>query len=269
MSSPRQPVRNFCPVCGEELDLASINIAEGVALCASCGQLSRLSDVVSRKRPLAEVLSSLPKGCSIADLGDRILVRATSRSLGTFLGALAVALFWNGIVSIFVLIAIAGLWKNLVGPIPAWFPAPQMQNAMGLGETLFLCIFLLPFVGIGSVLLAALVLSAAGKVEVSVGADQADASTGLGFLVWRRRFDPTKVRLVTIGKTGWESNDQAQPVIVIEANRTIKFGGLLTEERREWMQAVVHQLSINSKPQQRRELVAAITGMSSTTFGPA
>lgn len=64
---------NFCPGCGAGLPVESINIAEGVALCPDCGRLSRLRDVVDRKRPINEVLADPPRGCSLTQQGHEIV----------------------------------------------------------------------------------------------------------------------------------------------------------------------------------------------------
>lgn len=239
---------NYCPTCGAQLALESINLAEGVALCASCGQLSRLSEVASRKRPIAEVLRNPPTGCSVTEWGQNTVVHATLRSIVGFFGTLLVALFWNGIVSVFVLVALAGLYTNLIGPLPPWFPAPDFDESMSLGMTLFLCIFLLPFVTIGLLMVGAVLLNSAGKIEVVVGDKNGVVRTGIGFLAWRRQFDPTQVRRVSLGTTSWQTDGQPSEVIIIEADRTIKFGTLLRDERREWLQAILHELLTNARP---------------------
>ena len=239
---------NYCPICGAQLALESINITEGVALCESCGQLSRLSEVASRKRPIVEVLRNPPTGCSVTDWGQYVLVHATLRSVVGFFGTLVVALFWNGITLVFVLIALAGLYTNLVGPLPPWFPAPDFDDSLSLGMALFLCIFLFPFVAVGLAVIGAVLLNAAGKIEVVVGDKTGIVRTGIGFLAWRRRFDPTQVRRVTLGTTSWYTNGEPNEVIIIEADRTIKFGTLLRDERREWLQAILHELLTNARP---------------------
>jgi hypothetical protein len=223
---------NLCPSCGEELPAEAINIAEGVALCPGCGRLSRLSDVVSGKRPLAEILSQPPAGCSVAEGGHEVVVHATLRSVSHF------------------------LYANLVGPLPEWFPAPETDDSMSLGMTLFLCVFLTPFILVGLSLVGAALLAAAGKIEVVIGDSRAVVKTGVGFLVWRHRFDPTQVRRVTIGKSSWKSDDQAKELIAIEADRTIKFGTLLPDERREWLQTVLHVLLTSTDPKWRREILS-------------
>jgi hypothetical protein len=253
-AKPRS-VENYCPVCGESIPVESINITEGVALCPQCGQLSRLSEVVSQKRPIREILAQPPTGCSVTEWGQDVVVYASCRSISSFIAALLFSLFWNGIVSVFVVVVAGAIYTNVVGPLPAWFPAPDMKPAMSPGMTVFMCLFLTPFVAIGLGLIVAMIMSLAGKVEVSLAETQASVRTGISFLTWRSRFDPAAVRRVTIGTSNWQNNEKSTPVIVIEADRTLKFGSMLTEERREWMQAFLHQWFTRPEPNQRLELL--------------
>ncbi len=248
--------QNYCPACGEPISAEQMNLAEGVALCPSCGQLSRLADVVGAAGPAAELLDQTPPGCRVSMWGQEIRVLTPLRSIGALIGTLFFALFWNGIVSVFVLIALAGLYTNLVGPLPAWFPAPNMDHPMPLGMTLFLCVFLLPFITIGASLLAAALLYAAGKIEVRIGDHEALVRTGIAFLAWSRRFDPTEVRRVDVGTTSWETNGRPGRTVVIEADRHVKFGSLLTDERREWMRAILHVLLVQPGSRQRDEILS-------------
>ena len=251
-------IKNFCPACGEQLTSESINLAEGVALCPSCGGLSRLSEVVDQDQPVSEILNETPKGCSVSESGENIVVQASLRSAGGFFGSLFVALFWNGIVSVFVLIALSGLYTNFIGPLPYWFPAPNNEETMPLGMTLFLCVFLLPFVGVGAGMVSAMLLNLSGKIKVIIGDNDASVGTGVGFLTWRRKFDPTRVRRVSGGTTSWQTNGKSRETIVIEADRTVKFGSLLRDDRREWLQAVLRGLLVDPKPGQRGKILAQI-----------
>jgi hypothetical protein len=248
--------RNLCPVCGAEYHSGSINIKEGVALCAGCGQLSRLSDVVDEERPVIEQISQPPRGCSIANAGREILVRASLRSVGGFMGSLFICLFWNGIVSVFVLVALSGLYSNLVGPVPEWFPAPD--DGMPLGATLFLCIFLIPFVTIGLGIVGTLFMNLAGRIEVRIGESEASVFTGVGPLGWRRRFDPSRVQSVKLGYTKWETNGSPNEIIVIDADRTVKFGALLREGRRTWLRAILHALMAAKDARTRSQILGMI-----------
>jgi hypothetical protein len=240
-----------CPDCDQQIQADDINIREGVALCPGCGKLSRLSELNAGERSAAEVLDSPPSGCAVYPLGNAVVVSASLRSFGTAVGCLAIALFWNGIVSVFVLIAFCGLYTNLVGPLPNWFPAPGKGNVnakggpMELGEALFLCVFLIPFVTVGTGLAGAVVLTIFGKIRVVVDEFDSYVATGVGFLRWKSRFDARAVRAVNRSFSTWKTNDRHQPLIELVANRTIKFGSFLREERMEWLLAVLKKLFLN------------------------
>lgn len=251
--------KNNCPACGEALPSESINIAEGVALCAVCGQLSRLSDVVSGKRPIAEILRTTPTGCSIADLGTEIAIGASLRSLGGFLGLFVFALFWNSIVSVFLFIAFAGVYTNLIGPLPNWFPAPQMQEPMTSGMTLFLCLFLVPFVAVGAITAGTALLMLFGRIDISISETEGSVRTRIGWFAWRRRFNLQKVHRVVIGNSSWSNNESRNELIVIESDQPLKFGSMLPSERREWLQTILHELLTKKSPHERRETLALAT----------
>lgn len=239
-----------CPDCDESINSDAVNIKEGVALCPGCGKLSRLSELNYDNRSLQEILAKPPTGCSIVPLGHGAVVSASLRSFGGFLGAACFALFWNGIVSIFVLVAIAGLYTNLIGPLPAWFPAPRMNEGkpqmnggpMDLGMTLFLCVFLIPFVTIGTGMAAAAIINLVGKVQVVIDDAESYVTTGVGFVKWKRRFHARDVRAVNFGYTAWRSNGASSKLIEMVADRTIKFGSLLATDRLEWLRAVLKEM---------------------------
>jgi hypothetical protein len=239
-----------CPDCDEFITADAMNIREGVALCPGCGTLSRLSELNTSARSIGEILSRPPSGCSIVSDGQRVTVTASMRSLAGFLLPAAFALFWNSITLLFVLIAIAGLYANLVGPLPNWFPAPGMKDGkpemnggpMDLGETLFLCIFLIPFVAVGIGMVAAAVLNLLGKVELIIDEFDSYVVTGVGFLKWKKRFDPSEVKAVVFGARAWQSEGQSNKIIEISADRSVKFGSMLQSDRLEWLRAALREI---------------------------
>src|ERR1043165_8343196 len=235
---------NPCPKCGQSIPAANINMEQGAALCAACGTLSRLEDVLDVE-DTSEALKVVPHGCSTNVVGDEIRVRATLRSCGGMAAALAVGLFWNGILSVFLVQAFAGLYSHFVGPLPAWFPAPQ-GGGMPLGATLFLCVFLIPFVVIGLMLIGGFFMSLAGHVEVRIRGTDGMVCTGIGSLVWPRRFNPALVKRIDIGETKWKQNDQTKPTICIQADKTINFGSMLSDERRTWLRSTVVSMLLSS-----------------------
>lgn len=102
---------SLCPACGQAIAVEDINISEGVGLCRACGKLSRLSDIVEQAAIDPNALAMPPGGCAYDELIDGTRrVRASHRSLSSAVGLLAICLFWNGIVSVFVLIAIGGIY---------------------------------------------------------------------------------------------------------------------------------------------------------------
>jgi len=140
-----------CPRCGNIIPVEDMNVAKDVALCRSCNLASSLSALVSGFALEPDVdLQQPPRGCWHRVTGLGALVGASHRSLGTALGLLAICLFWNGIVSVFVLLAVSSTLSLLHVPVPDWFPAPKMNgDSMGTGMTIFLWIFLTPFITIG------------------------------------------------------------------------------------------------------------------------
>lgn len=240
-----------CPACRATIAVADINIEQGVALCRACGRLSRLTDIVAQSEVADPSLAAdPPPGCRWYQDGMATVLVATTRSVGGASFILLFSLFWNGIVSIFVLIAAAGLYTNLVGPLPSWFPAPANGQGssggggalMSLGETLFLCIFLTPFilVGVGSFL--AVLHCLFGRLEVRLLGDEGQVRNAVGPLSWKRKFNAAEVTRISEGQTPYTQNGRTRPLIVIEADRTIRFGSGLTSRRRNWMMAALHAL---------------------------
>ena len=221
---------------------------EGVALCRACGKISRLGDIADQPVVDANALATPPAGgsCEETYAGDRVDLESL-RSPGAAVVTLAVCILWNGIVSVFVLIAIAGLYTHFMGPLPKWFPMPTSSGKNGnlgpnmpLSETLFLCVFLIPFVVVGFVMVLAFFTCLMGRVEVVVTASEGRVRTGFGPFNWTRRFDASRVTRVAAGQTRYEQNGRFKPLIQIEADRTVKFGSMLPDERRTWMISVLH-----------------------------
>lgn len=232
----------YCPACDAPLTNEDINITEGVALCPGCGKMSRLSEVIEYERPSEEVVNTPPPGCTLTNQLNTTVIRVSLRSFGGFLGALFICLFWNGITSIFVLIALAGLYTNLIGPLPAWFPAPDFDDGMSLGMTLFLCLFLTPFVLIGLMMFVGVLLAMMGSIVIRVGSDWATVKTGVGPVGYTRRFDPRQVRSVGAGRSKIETNGEHKKLIQIEADRTVRFASGLSEAKHDWLIAVLRRL---------------------------
>lgn len=232
----------ICPQCSRPIPGDDVNVDEGVAYCRACNSVSRLSEILAAERagPAADP-GSPPPGCGVHGDGVQTILHASARSAGGFLGALFVAGFWNGIVSVFVLLALGSTLRHMLGSTPSWFPSP-MAGASGpsmpVGMTVFLWVFLTPFITIGLVMIGVVCLNAAGRLEVRIRGERGVVFLGCGPIGWTRRFDALSVRSVKLGETTWRENDRTKPVIVLTTDAaTIRFGSTLTEARRSWLLA--------------------------------
>jgi hypothetical protein len=226
-----------CSKCRRTIAPDDINVANDVAYCRDCNISYRLSELTSGGDVSANLdLNHPPKGAWFVSDGAGTVIGATNRSLGTAFGLLFFTLFWNGIVSIFVLCAISGTLHILHVPQPGWFPAPRMNEGdMGVGMVLFLWVFLTPFITIGLFVAGSCLNCLFGRTEVRLNGTQGVVFTGFGSVGWRRRFDPSLVKDVRILQTA-NSKGQVTFNLLVETSegRQIKFGSLLSNERRQF-----------------------------------
>jgi hypothetical protein len=155
-------------------------------------------------------------------------------------------LFWNGIVSVFVSQALASTLRHLGLPLPAWFPVAK-GSFMPVGFTIFLWLFLTPFIAVGLAMFAAFLGCLAGRTEVRIQGTEGVLFTGIGSLGLRKRFSTAEVKDVRIENRRWRDSDgdsRRKTQIVIDTDqRPLKFGSALTEKRRSFVAGVVkHEL---------------------------
>jgi hypothetical protein len=173
------------------------------------------------------------------------VIGATNRSLGAAIGLLAVSLFWNGLVSVFVLFAIAGTAGNLGLTLPHWLPWHNMNGSvMGVGVTLFLWVFLTPFIVVGLAMISAFLMSLGGRSEVRMSGGDGVVFTGIGAMGWKNRFDTSGVKDVRIDDRHWRDSDgdrhrKTNVVIETASGKHIAFGSMFTEERRTFVAGAV------------------------------
>lgn len=250
-----------CP-CGATIPIDDINVPEGVALCRRCGKLSRLADLAGvekdprdkgskkdqaeERKAIALAQGDPPRGCAIRDYGDRVTLRASARSLGGAAGLLFFAVFWNGIVSIFLVVVFSSFMAHLGVTLPAWFPTPiggssgGSNSNMPLGMTIFMALFLTPFVLIGLTVIGALFITIAGRVEVRLRGPDGIVFTGVGPFGWKRRFNADGVEAILLTDADIEEDGKKKRAIAIETNKkTLKFASLLPDQRRLWLGGVL------------------------------
>jgi hypothetical protein len=209
------------------------------------------------------MLAQPPAGCSIDDTDQVIVVSASLRSVPAIIGIGAFSFIWNSILSVFVLIAIAGLYANLIGPLPDWFPAPELQDGkprmnngpMGLGMTLFLCIFLFPFVLVGIGSLATLLLYLFGKVQVQIAENESFAALGISPFRWKCRFDASDVRSVKCSMSNSNSGDTTYRELVVTTNRPLTVTNMLPKDQMEWLRIVLKEVLLNPGEHRYRSIL--------------
>ena len=224
-----------CTKCRRVIPSADINVAQDLAYCRDCNLSHRLSQLTYDLEINASLdLQHPPQGSWYVSNGGGTVIGASTRSLGMAIGALFFALFWNGLLSIFIVVAIAGTLHNLHLSVPVWFPAPKMNGGdMSLGNTLFLWLFLTPFIAVGLLVAGRCLTCLFGYTEVRIESMRTTLFTGIGSLGWKRTLDTSQVKDVRLyEKRSTESNNNVSILIETRAGKEFKLGSTLTNERR-------------------------------------
>jgi hypothetical protein len=235
-------VQPICPRCKSVIPGEDINVARDIAFCRNCNVSHSLSALSSGRVVDENVdVSRPPDGTWFRREGDGLVLGATNRSLGSAFGLLFFAVFWNGIVSFFVLAALVSTLHHLGVSAPEWFPASLAKSGtnMPLGLTIFLWIFLTPFIAIGLFVFSQFLNCLAGRTEVRLQGGRGVIFTGVGHMGFRKRFAASDVRDVRIEDKSWfdsKGNPRRNTQIVIDTNiNPLKFGNMLAEPRRGFM----------------------------------
>jgi hypothetical protein len=118
--------------------------------------------------------------------------------------------------------------------------------------TIFLWLFLSPFITVGAVMFAAFLSALAGRTELRVERDQVSLFSGIGPIGLRKRFSTSEVKDVRIENKNWRDSDgdsHRKVHIVIETDRKpISCGSMLTDERRQFFAAAAKKELIRSQP---------------------
>lgn len=237
-----------CSRCKRPIPAEDINVAQDVAYCRACNLSYQLSSLTQGGEVEQSVdVNNPPSGAWYrVDAGETV-IGATHRSLGTAFVVLLIGLFWNGIVSMFVGLAMASTLRLLGFAPPNWFPAPRMNGGpMGWGLTLFLWVFLLPFMAIGLAMVAAFLSSLAGHTEVRTDNNEVVVFKGIGTVGSRRRFARSDATGIRLDIRQWRDSDgdrhrNSNIVIELREGKPARFGSSLTEPRRRFLAAAVRQ----------------------------
>ena len=235
-----------CPKCRGPIAAEDMNVAADVAFCRRCNIAGKISELAQGTGIDPNLdLARPPKGAWQRALGMATVIGATHRSLGGAVGLFAIAGFWNGIVSIFVALALSSTLALIGLDRPGWFPKPIMNGgAMGVGITIFLWLFLTPFIVIGLAIIGAFFSCLGGKTEVRIRDWQGEVFSGIGRLGFKKKFNTEAVKEVRIQDKRWRDSDGDQRrsthiLIELMHGKPIKFGSSLTDERRQFVAAAL------------------------------
>lgn len=225
-----------------------MNVANDVAFCRPCNQVWKLSGLASDLIPDASLdLSHPPEGTWHASTGLGTVVGASHRSIPTAVGTLFFALFWNGILSVFLVVNIASTLNHFGLQSPGWLPTPRFQGGTPWGMTLFLWFFLTPFIAVGALLIAGVASAIAGRTELLVRPSEGVVFSGIGSLGRRQRFNPALVKDVRLEERRWRDSDgdarrKSEVVLTLQDGKELRFGTALPPERRRFMAAAARQI---------------------------
>ena len=90
----------ICSKCGKVIPQDNVNVVNDVAYCRACNLAYQLSVLAKQQDLVSGIdLQLPPAGAWYRSEGMGHVIGATHRSFGLAVGALAISLFWNGIVS--------------------------------------------------------------------------------------------------------------------------------------------------------------------------
>lgn len=220
---------------------------EGVAFCRACDRLWKLRELAADPEEAEADKAAegeMPAGCWLRDLGSETVIGASCRGpTGCFF--LFFAAFWNSITSVFVFLALAGIYRHLGGTLPQGLANVKGNASPGnatLGMSIFMLVFMIPFVLVGVGTASAAAIGLFGRLEVTLRGQEGTVFTGVGPIGWRRRFAADLVKSVRVTDSRTSTNGRTNKQIVIEADKTVNLGVMLSDARRRWMAGVLRRV---------------------------
>jgi hypothetical protein len=210
-------VKVLCPKCAEIIPAGGLNAEKDYALCANCGELFRLSDLLKNGgeekaafSPAGEemdegILRNPPPGTWIAEEGFDIYIGARTRSAAAF-----------------VLVPFACVWSGF-----ALWGVYGTQILKGEFD-LVLSLFGVPFLAASVFLWGMTLMSVAGKIEICLGR-KSYIFKGAGSVGSRKFFNREAVRRIYEMPGG-----EARAVIFLEGDTRLKIGSRFLNDQRRY-----------------------------------
>lgn len=178
----------------------------------------------------------VPSGCWIREHDGTVVIGAPCFSRPLLFFAIGAAVF-NVFVWFFFLQTLVEYYTTTRGVPPrglGWL-GQSTASATSSDFSAFMCVFLIPVIGLGAIKLWIAAVGIFGKVEVTLRGGDAVAFTGIGTVGRTRQFAASSVRDVRIDNAMMEIVEQLGRVIEIRASDDVRFGMLLRDDRRAWL----------------------------------
>jgi hypothetical protein len=156
-----------CSTCGAAISQENINVAKDFFYCPACQKTGKISAQLSDVEISADYSRGAPAGVWESTEMNRSIVGARCFNWGALLGQLFAAVFWNSIVSVFLLVFGAITLHSLKVPLPEPLNFIEKNpDTVPAGALVFFWFFITPFVLIGLWLLHSLFDNLLGKIEI-------------------------------------------------------------------------------------------------------
>jgi hypothetical protein len=228
-----------CPECETPFLGDDINVAKDVAYCRKCGVAYSLSGLVEDANDAGGVLDldRPPKGAWFRKDMFGVKMGAQHRPWSSFGGIMFFTLFWNGITSFFVVLAIGETLKHLSIALPNWFPMLGNESGGMFGKSfnalVFFWLFLTPFICIGIGTLVGALMCLFCKIKITIQSGVGRISTKVWGIGWTRKFEPEQLAEIDTLHEGVNDSSSRDFVFLQQkSGKKIKFGSMLSDEQR-------------------------------------
>jgi hypothetical protein len=156
-----------CSSCGAAISQENINVAKDFFYCPACQKAGTISAQISDVEISADYSRGAPAGTWERSEMNRLVVGARCFEWGALLGQLFTAVFWNGILSLFLLVFGVFTLQSLKVPLPEQlnFIEKKPEN-FPPGMLVFFWLFITPFVAIGLWMIYSVFDTLFGKIEL-------------------------------------------------------------------------------------------------------
>jgi hypothetical protein len=201
-----------CPLCGFRVTEKLIDLSEEKAFCPPCQKYFDCGEWIEKTLVVPEQLLHPPKGAWFAQTADGFKLGVSTRSYDWIVLTPA-AVFLSGLMFFFT-------WGGF--------------QAADRDMLIILLLFLTPFYLVGLFLWICVLMSACGKIEVSVDGDSGIIFKGFGALGRRRGFNWAQVRKIRVANA-YCRNRETRQKISIEGEDVVEFATAVKSERLRFM----------------------------------